>query len=174
MLDQVGEAARGRLDPFPIHGRRGCADLQVREGRVRDSDDDEARTEFTVSQAKQFVNTARAGAGDGLQVAVNGQVAEQSERPAWEAPGLGALAALIVLLIVFGSLFAAVLPLLTAGIALGVGVSVVGLLSHLITMATFSEQLSILIGLGVGVDYALFIVTRHRQGLQRASPSRRR
>ena len=71
-----------------------------------------------------------------------------------------------MLLIVFGSLFAAALPLLTAGIALGVGVSVVGLLSHLITMADFSEQLSILIGLGVGVDYALFIVTRHRQGLQ--------
>ena len=71
-----------------------------------------------------------------------------------------------MLLIVFGSLSAAALPLLTAGIALGVGVSVVGLLSHLITMADFSEQLSILIGLGVGVDYALFIVTRHRQGLQ--------
>ena len=121
---------------------------------------------FTVSQAKQFVNTARAGAGDGLQVAVNGQVAEQSEPPSLGGAGLGALAALIVLLIVFGSLFAAVLPLLTAGLALGVGVSVVGLLSHVITMADFSEQLSILIGLGVGVDYALFIVTRHRQGLQ--------
>jgi putative drug exporter of the RND superfamily len=121
---------------------------------------------FTVSQAKQFVDTARAGAGDGLQVAVNGQVAEQSEPPSLGGAGLGALAALIVLLIVFGSLFAAVLPLLTAGLALGVGVSVVGLLSHVITMADFSEQLSILIGLGVGVDYALFIVTRHRQGLE--------
>jgi RND superfamily putative drug exporter len=121
---------------------------------------------FTVSQAKQFVNTARAGAGDGLQVAVNGQVAEQSEPPSLGGAVLGALAALIVLLIVFGSLYAAALPLLTAGVALGVGVSVVGLLSHLITMADFSEQLSILIGLGVGVDYALFIVTRHRQGLQ--------
>ena len=90
---------------------------------------------FTVSQAKQFVNTARAGAGDGLEVAVNGQVAEQSEPPSLGGAGLGALAALIVLLIVFGSLFAAVLPLLTAGIGLGIGVSVVGLLSHVITMA---------------------------------------
>ena len=99
-------------------------------------------------------------------MAVAGQVAEQSEPASDSSAGLGALAALVVLLLVFGSLLAALLPLVTAGLALGVGVSVIGLLSNLITMASFSSQLSILIGLGVGVDYALFIVTRHRQGLQ--------
>ncbi len=123
-------------------------------------------TSFTTTQAQQFVNTARAGAGNGLQVAVAGQVAEQSEPANDSSAGLGALAALVVLLVVFGSFLAALLPLVTAGLALGVGVSVIGLLSNLITMASFSSQLSILIGLGVGVDYALFIVTRHRQGLQ--------
>ena len=123
-------------------------------------------TSFTTTQAEQFVNTARAGAGSGLQVAVAGQVAEQSEPASDSSAGLGALAALVVLLVVFGSFLAALLPLLTAGLALGVGVSVIGLLSNLVTMASFSSQLSILIGLGVGVDYALFIVTRHRQGLQ--------
>jgi RND superfamily putative drug exporter len=123
-------------------------------------------TSFTAAQAKQFVDTARAGAGNGLQVAVAGQVAQQSEPANDSSAGLGAIAALVVMLVVFGSLLAALLPLVTAGLALGVGISVIGLLSNLITMASFSSQLSLLIGLGVGVDYALFIVTRHRQGLQ--------
>jgi RND superfamily putative drug exporter len=122
---------------------------------------------FTVPQATQFVNTAKASAGDGLQVAVGGQVAEQSLKTNISSAGLGALAALVVLFIVFGSLLAAVLPLITAGLALGAGTATIGLLSHVIHMASFSSQLSLLIGLGVGVDYALFIVTRYRQGLQR-------
>jgi putative drug exporter of the RND superfamily len=125
---------------------------------------------FTTTQAKQFVNTAKAGAGAGMQFAVAGQVAEQSEPPSVSGAGFGAIAALIVMLIVFGSLLAALLPLLTAGVALGVGVSTVGLLSHVITMANFSSELATLIGLGVGVDYALFIVTRYRQGLQQGKP----
>ena len=67
----------------------------------------------------------------------------------------------------FGSLLATALPLVTAGLSLGTGVAVIGLLSHVIQMASFSNELSLLIGLGVGVDYALFIVTRYRQGLLR-------
>ncbi|WP_249011083.1 MMPL family transporter [Conexibacter sp. DBS9H8] len=121
---------------------------------------------FTVSQAKRFVAAVRAGAGGGLSVAVEGQVAEQTVTNNVSRAGFGAIAALIVLFLVFGSLLAAVLPLITAGFALGVGTAVVGLLSHLLDMASFSSELALLIGLGVGVDYALFIVTRHRQGLQ--------
>jgi RND superfamily putative drug exporter len=122
---------------------------------------------FSVSQAQQFVDTARAGAGDGLQIEVEGQVAEAANKPNISSVGLGAFAALVVLLLVFGSLLAAVLPLITAGVALGAGTATIGLLSHVLDMASFSSQLSLLIGLGVGVDYALFIVTRHRQGLER-------
>src|SRR5207237_7191229 len=70
----------------------------------------------------------------------------------------------------FGSRLAPTLPLLSAGIALGTSVPVIALLSHLLNIASFSSELSLLIGLGVGVDYALFIVTRFRQGLQRAKP----
>jgi RND superfamily putative drug exporter len=122
---------------------------------------------FSTSQAQQFVNTARAGAGDGLQVEVEGQVAEAANKTNVSSVGLGAFAALVVLLLVFGSLLAAVLPLITAGVALGAGTATIGLLSHVLDMASFSSQLALLIGLGVGVDYALFIVTRHRQGLER-------
>src|SRR6202043_2512981 len=67
-------------------------------------------------------------------------------------------------------MLAATLPLLTAGIALGSSVAVIALLSHVLSMPSFSSELSLLIGLGVGVDYALFIVTRFRQGLQRGKP----
>jgi RND superfamily putative drug exporter len=124
-------------------------------------------SDFTVPQATKFVNTARSASGSGLKVAVGGQVAEQSLKTNVSSAGFGAIAALIVLFIVFGSLLAAVLPLVAAGLALGAGTATVGLLSHVIHMASFSSELSLLIGLGVGVDYALFIVTRHRQGLER-------
>jgi RND superfamily putative drug exporter len=73
----------------------------------------------------------------------------------------------VVLFIVFGSLLATLLPLLTAGLSLGVGIGVVGLLSNVFSMASFSSELALLIGLGVGVDYALFIVTRYKQGILR-------
>src|SRR5260221_9672588 len=58
------------------------------------------------------------------------------------------------------------LPLLTAVMSLGAGLGAIGLLSNAMSMASFTSQLASLIGLGVGVDYALFIVSRYRQGLQ--------
>ena len=122
---------------------------------------------ITTSQAKTFVATAKTGATNGVQVALEGQVAKAANPPSISTTGIGAAAALVVLLLVFGSVLAATLPLLTAGIALGSSVAVISLLSHVLNMASFSSELALLIGLGVGVDYALFIVTRARQGLQR-------
>ena len=115
--------------------------------------------------AASFVHTARSAAGPGLQVAVSGQLAEESNRPSLNGTGLGILLAGIVLLIVFGSVFAMALPLISALVSLGTAIGLIGLLSHVMKMPQFSNQLVLLIGLGVGVDYALFIVTRHRQGL---------
>jgi RND superfamily putative drug exporter len=118
-------------------------------------------------EAKRFVNTARAPADAQLEVEVSGQVAQLAEQTQAASTGIGAFAALVVLLLVFGSALAATTPLVTTGVALGVGTAAIGLLSHVINMASFSSQLSLLIGLGVGVDYALFIVTRMRQGIGR-------
>ena len=103
--------------------------------------------------------------GDGLTVAVTGQLAEQANNQSFSSTGLGVLLALIVLLLVFGSIFAAILPILSALLALGTAIGVIGLLSHALGMPSISPELTLLIGLGVGVDYALFIVTSHRQGL---------
>ncbi|MEO7262595.1 MAG: MMPL family transporter [Jatrophihabitantaceae bacterium] len=80
---------------------------------------------------------------------------------------LGFLAALVILLLVFRTVGATVLPLVSAIAAMGSGLALIGLLSHLMSVASFANQLALLMILGVGVDYALFIVTRHRRNLMR-------
>jgi RND superfamily putative drug exporter len=105
-------------------------------------------------------------AGDGLQVELGGQpieVVNQNNPGSTEL--IGILAASVVLVMTFGSLVAAGLPLLTALLALGTGLSLVGILSTVIDVADFAPQLAAMIGLGVGIDYALFIVTRYREEL---------
>jgi RND superfamily putative drug exporter len=111
------------------------------------------------------VATARAAGGDGVQVELGGAAIEQANRPSVGSVGYGVIAAGIVLFLVFGSLLGMVLPLLTAVMSLGAGLGAIGLLSNAMNMASFTSQLASLIGLGVGVDYALFIVSRYRQGL---------
>jgi RND superfamily putative drug exporter len=148
--------ARGAAAQISKSGQIGFANVTMTK---------QAQT-YSIGQDNKFINTATAGSKDGLQVAVEGQVAEQTIQPKATGTGIGAFAALIVLYLVFGSLLAAILPLLATGIALGTALAVIGLASHVLDMANFSSELSLLIGLGVGVDYALFIVTRYRQGLQ--------
>jgi putative drug exporter of the RND superfamily len=128
---------------------------------------DVQENKLAVGAAKTFVSTARASSGPGLQIAVGGQVAQRAGQTGAGGLPFGFLAAGVVLFLVFGSLLAMALPLLSAALSLGTGIAVIGLLSHAIQMASFSGELSLLIGLGVGVDYALFILTRYRQGLLR-------
>ena len=120
---------------------------------------------ITATQAQHFVKVIQSGSGGGVEFQVEGNIA-QAGNPTNQSSslGFGFIAAAIVLFIAFGSFTAMLLPLLTAGISLGSAIAVVGLVSHLIDIATFSNELALLIGLGVGVDYALFIVTRYRQG----------
>jgi RND superfamily putative drug exporter len=80
---------------------------------------------------------------------------------------IGFLAALVILFIVFRTVGATVLPLVSAIAAMGSGLALIGLLSHVMSVASFANQLALLMILGVGVDYALFIVTRHRRNLMR-------
>ncbi len=117
------------------------------------------------SEARQFVDAAVNTSDSTLTVAPTGQLAEAANNQSFSSTGLGVLLALIVLLLVFGSVFAALLPIISALFALGTAIGIIGLLSHVLRMPEFSPELVLLIGLGVGVDYALFIVTRHRQGL---------
>jgi RND superfamily putative drug exporter len=100
----------------------------------------------------------------GLQVAAGGQVIEQAEGfSVGPATAVGVLAALVILLLTFGSMIAAGMPLVTAGFGLITGTALVGLGTHFTNMSNVSPQLALMIGLGVGVDYALFIVTRFKE-----------
>ena len=100
----------------------------------------------------------------GLQVAAGGQVVEQAEGfNIGPATTVGVIAALVILLITFGSLMAAGMPLITAGFGLITGVALIGIATHVTSMANVAPQLALMIGLGVGIDYALFIVTRFRE-----------
>jgi RND superfamily putative drug exporter len=121
---------------------------------------------ISAAEATKLVNTARAPHSKSLQVDVLGQVAASTNPSSQSGLLIGVGAAIVVLLLVFGSVLAALLPLLSTGIALAAAVSLVGALSNTISMASFTQQLCLLIGLGVGIDYSLFILTRTRTGLR--------
>src|SRR3546814_14762326 len=72
------------------------------------------------------------------------------------------LAAMVILLIAFGSVLAMGLPLVTAIFGIVCGTAIVQLAANVVTMPTFTLQLVMMLGIGVGIDYALFIVTRYR------------
>jgi len=100
----------------------------------------------------------------GAQVEFGGPAATTESGPSGSEV-VGLLAAIVVLLLVFGSLYAMVVPLVTALFALGLGISLVGLLSAWVSIGTAGPVVAAMIGLGVGIDYALLIVTRHREGI---------
>lgn len=117
---------------------------------------------------EDVVDTARAAERDGLQVELGGQaIIRTQEPPTGIAEMVGILAAAVVLFVAFGSLFAMLLPLVVAIAALGTGLMATSLLSHVTDVPEVAPLLGSLIGLGVGIDYALFIVTRHRRGILR-------
>ncbi len=100
----------------------------------------------------------------GLDVAAGGEVIEQAEGfSVGPATAVGVVAALVILLITFGSLAAAGMPLVTAGLGLLTGVALIGLATRVTNMSNISPDLALMIGLGVGIDYSLFIVTRFRE-----------
>jgi RND superfamily putative drug exporter len=119
-----------------------------------------------VEDLQAIVDTARAADGGPLQVELTGSPIGRLETPAGLGEVVGFAAAAVILYVAFGSVLATLLPLISAVVALGVGLSMTGALSHVIDVAEFGPSLAALIGLGVGVDYALFIVSRYRAELR--------
>ncbi|MCW2860571.1 MAG: hypothetical protein JWP48_2279, partial [Actinoallomurus sp.] len=119
------------------------------------------------ADVQRVADTAEQGRTAGLRVELGGNPISQIERtPPSSSEAVGVLAAAVVLFIAFGSLFAMLLPILTAIAGVGTGLLTVGLLTHVLDVGQIGPILGALIGLGVGIDYALFIVTRHRSGLK--------
>jgi RND superfamily putative drug exporter len=120
------------------------------------------------ADAQNLIAAAQSADGPNVAVSLSGQSITNSERTGLgKSVVVGVLAALVVLLLVFGgAILASLMPLATAILALAIGASSIGLLSHAFDIASASIQLAILIGLGVGVDYGLFIISRHRAGVK--------
>jgi putative drug exporter of the RND superfamily len=127
---------------------------------------DAQATDVPADAVRRIIDVARAAAGDGLRVELGGDPvrgAEESEGGA--AEGVGLLAALVILVLMFGSLLAASLPVIIAVFAVGSAIGLVALASHVATVADFTTPLMILVGLGVGIDYALLVFSRFRSEL---------
>jgi RND superfamily putative drug exporter len=112
----------------------------------------------------RVISVARGARSRDLQVELGGRAVREAHRPSLgAATAIGLVAAIVVLLATFGSLVAAGLPIITALLGLGSALGLIGLGSRLLDTPDFSTQLAALLGLGVGIDYALFIVTRFRE-----------
>jgi len=116
---------------------------------------------------KRVINAAEAAHAPGLNVQLSGDAIGNAEQPPLGFSSVvGLLAAAVVLFIAFGSVLAMLLPIVTAIAGVVSGLMAIAPLTHAMSVVTFAPILGALIGLGVGTDYALFIVTRHRRGLQ--------
>ena len=154
------------VSPYSAHGSHQIA-ANDRVAVASVTFDEQARS-LPVAAIDRVILTARSARSSSLQVALGGQAIEHAQRPSLgSATAIGLLAAIVVLLVTFGSVIAMGLPIVTALLGLGVGISLAGLGSHLIQIPDFATQLAAMIGLGVGIDYALFIVTRFRENRQR-------
>ena len=126
-----------------------------------------ASTKIPNSEALALMNDARVASGHGVTFRLGGDVVDLAETPyGGPTEGIGIGAAAIILLIAFGSLLAMGLPVATAVLGIGAGLSLIALLGHIVPAPSFSPIIASMIGLGVGVDYALFIVTRFREALR--------
>ena len=130
------------------------------------------RFEFVQGEAvpievgKEIVKVAGETELDGLTVEPGGNVIIFSEfQEPGGAEGIGVLFAIVILLVAFGSVLAMGLPIGTALFGIGIGLSLVMLIANFASVPEFTPQLASMIGIGVGIDYALFIVTRYRSHL---------
>jgi RND superfamily putative drug exporter len=169
------EAVFKRVATFP-HVSEVSSPYKGEGGAAAISDDGKiayATVQFDVPNNKiekentrEIVAVAEDASGQGLDVQLGGTLIQEAEEESGDTSFLiGLLAAIVVLLLTFGSAVAMGLPILTALFALGVGISLVTLGTHVFDTANFAPQLAAMIGLGVGIDYALFLLTRFRNGL---------
>jgi RND superfamily putative drug exporter len=176
---QVAQAVEGFLDevqraigpageivsPYGAAGAPQISDdgtVAYAEVNLDDRDSDEY-TELG-EEIRGLADEADVDMPTGSRVELGGDIF--AEPPVFSSEGLGFLAAMVILLIAFGSVLAMGLPIITAVFGIVTGISIVGLAVHLMDMPSFTGSSVAMIGIGVGIDYALFIVTRYREGLQ--------
>src|SRR5436190_509545 len=124
---------------------------------------DQSSADLTEDEANAIIDAEHPAEAAGLNLATGGYLGQAVSKPEVEKSELvGLAAAVIILLFTFGTVTAMALPIATAIVGLAIGLSAIGLLGHGIEVPTVGPTLGTMLGLGVGIDYALFIVTRHR------------
>ena len=159
------------ISPYsgPTAGKSISADKQIAFATVVFN---EKANLLPKSAAERVVSVARAAEQPGLQVELGGEAIEATQQPGFGISlAVGLLAAVVILLLTFGSVLAMGLPILTALFGLGTGLSLIALFTHVVDTPNFSSELAAMIGLGVGIDYALFILTRFREAYATQGPT---
>jgi RND superfamily putative drug exporter len=152
----------GVVSPYSPAGARAVS----RDGQIAFAtvSFDERANVLPKAAVERVISVAESARSPQLEVQLGGQAIEQAERTSLgTATAVGLIAAMIVLFVTFGSALAMGLPILTALLGLGTAIGLAGLASQVITTPDFSTQLAAMIGLGVGIDYALFLITRFRE-----------
>src|SRR5690606_13618263 len=147
------EGARQIASDGPLAGKVAYAELNFADRESSDYEDDATAIEELLDEIDV----------PNLRVELGGDIFDEEAFGSSEAIGL--LLALIILLVALGSLLAAGLPIVTALFGIGCGVAIVQLVANVMNMPDFTPQAVLMISIGVGIDYALFIVTRYREGL---------
>jgi RND superfamily putative drug exporter len=124
---------------------------------------DQRANDVDLDEAAHMRDLVSKAGTDRVQLELGGPMFVEQTMPASEA--IGILAAVVILLVAFGSLLAMGLPIITALAGISIGLAIVEVLAHLYDVPSFAPQVTAMIGIGVGIDYALFIVTRYRGGL---------
>jgi putative drug exporter of the RND superfamily len=120
-------------------------------------------SELTEAQALAVLDAGKPAEAAGLNVSIGAYVGSQLSKPDTGASdAIGIAAAIVILLFAFGTATAMVLPIASAILGLACSLSIIRLLEHVVQVPSVASTLATMIGLGVGIDYALFIVTRHK------------
>ncbi len=165
MLSRVAKLAHVTGVTSPYAATKGGAAISA-DGKVAFATVtfNEKANLLPASSIEKVISVAKSAGSSRLQVALGGLAIEQAQKPSFGAATIiGLAAAMIILFITFGSFIGMGLPIITALLGLGTGIGIAGLASRLIDMPSFATELAAMIGLGVGIDYALFIVTRFRE-----------
>ncbi len=169
MLDRVSKLSRVKsvVSPYTPNGARQIS--KDRTTAFASVTFEGIGASVQTSAVKDVISTAQAATTNTVDVELGGTAIQDAggRGKTGASAVIGIIAAGVVIFLAFGSLLAMLLPLLTALVGIGTGLSLVALMSHVFHIAEFGPTLATLIGLGVGVDYALFIVSRHRANLRR-------
>jgi RND superfamily putative drug exporter len=151
------------VTPFSAEGARQIAKGRtIAYGTLRL---DQTVSDYKMSDAKLLLALGVKADRPDLRVELAGFPVEGAEQSSFSSEGIGLLVAALILLVSFGSLLAMGLPLLIAIVGLGIGLSLVTLTANVLEVPDFAPQVAAMIGIGVGIDYVLFIVTRYRAAL---------